>query len=62
MALTTPAKTVPGLTILGQHNGLHPQDWKGDSVDHMTGLINGMQITLGLQGMQTAPELHSQHD
>jgi hypothetical protein len=45
VTLTTPAKTVPGLTILGQHNGLHPQDWKGDSVEHMTGLINGMQIT-----------------
>ena len=50
MALTTLVKTVPGLTILGQHSGLHPQDWEGDSVDHMAGLINGMQITPGLHG------------
>ena len=43
-------KTVPGFTTLGQHTGLHPQDWNRDLVDHSTGLINGMQITLGLRG------------
>ena len=55
-------KTVPGLTILGQRNGLHPQDWTGDLVDHSTGLINGMQSALGLQGMQTTPKLHNQYN
>ena len=55
-------KTAPGFTALGQHTGLHPQDWKGDLVDHSTGLINGMQITPGLQGMQTTPKMHNQHN
>ena len=55
-------KTVPGLTTLGQHTGLHPHGWKRDLVDHSTGLINGMQIALGLQGMQTTPNLHNQYN
>ena len=55
-------KTVPGLTTLGQHAGLHPQDWKGDSANHMAGLVKGTQITLGLPGMQTTPTMHNQHN